>query len=135
MYQLHLDDGVTRLVQEVEDLCKGSDNAPKQLLYEGVSVAGTGCASRGDSYDALGGPTLVILYRVSTTPKTAAYGKSVEVARTDNTRCTRAPISLVMTVVGGIKSQLCHITVISYCNNIYIVFGDHFLLFWYKGLQ
>ncbi len=135
MCQLRLGGDITGLIQEVEDFCKGNDNILKQLLYEGVSTAETGCVSRGDIYDALGGPILVILYRISAISKAVACGKSVGVVKTDNMCYVRVPINLVTVMMGGIKSQLHHIAVVSCCNNVYIAFGDYFLLLRYRRLQ
>ncbi len=67
-------------------------------------MAGTGHVNRRDLYDAFGRLILVILYYTNATPKTTVYRKSTEMARTDNTYCTKAPISLVITTIGGIKS-------------------------------
>ncbi len=131
---MYLGGGVTGLVQEIEDLCKGNNNIPKQLLYKDISVAGTGHANRGDIYNVLGGPILVILYHTNAASKAAICRKSVGVARTNNMHYTRASINLVMATIGGIKSQSYHIAVISYYNNIHIVLDDHFLLLRYKGL-
>ncbi len=126
--------GITGLIQEVEDLCKENNNVPRQLLYEDMSVVETGCTNRGDIYDAFGRPILVILYHTNAISKAAIYRKSIEVARMDNICYVRMPTSLVTTIMGGIKSQLYHATVVSYCNNIYVAFGDYFLFLRYRGL-
>ncbi len=106
----------------------------RQLLYEGVSVVGMGCVSRGDIYDVFGGLILVVLYYTNVISKVVICRKSVEVARIDNICCMRVSISLITIAMGRIKSQSCHVIAISCCNNIYIVFGDYFLLFRYRGL-
>ncbi len=132
---MHLDDSITRLVQEIEDLCKGNDNVPRQLLYKSISAVRIGYMNRRDIYDTLGGPILVILYCISATPKATIYRKSAGMARTDNICCTKTPTSLIMAAIEGIKSQLCHIVVILCYNSIHIAFDNHFLLLWYRGLQ
>ncbi len=104
MCQLRLSGGIIRLIQEVEDLCKGSDNILRQLLYEGVSAARTEHTSKGDIYDTFGGPILMILYHTNTILKAIVCRKSVGVVKTDNICYMRVPTSLIMTTIGGIKS-------------------------------
>ncbi len=97
-------------------------------------MARTGHINREDIYDVFGGPILVILYYINTILKAAICRKSTKVVKTDSIHYIRASTNLITTAIGRIKSQPCHITVIPCYNNIYIVLGDHFLLFRHRGL-
>ncbi len=46
----------------------------------------------------------MVLYYTNTIPKAIIYRKSAKAARIDSTYYTKAPISLVMAAIGGIKS-------------------------------
>ncbi len=101
---MHHDGDITELVHKVEDLCKRNDNTLKQLLYEDMSTAGTRHTNRGDTYNALGGPILVVLYYINAIPKAATCRKLAKAARTDSIYYMKAPTSLVTAIMGGIKS-------------------------------
>ncbi len=75
------------------------------------------------------------MYYTNAISKAATCRKSAKAMKTNSIYYTRALTSLIMVVMGGIKSQPCHITATPCCNNVYIAFGDYLLLLRYRRLQ
>ncbi len=77
----------------------------------------------------------MVLHRTGAASETITYMKSAGAARSDGTRCTRVPTSLIVATMGGIKAELGNTAVVPYSSSVNIAFGDYLFLFRHRQLQ